>query len=79
HMTDYFPRRGLKKKLFPEADLYIMARVLHDYDDEKCVQLLTRPHKTCRPGGGVPVIEMVLREHRCVPLGRCYCVVIGRK
>ncbi|XP_072850603.2 acetylserotonin O-methyltransferase-like [Pogona vitticeps] len=51
----------------PEADLYILARILHDWEDEKCVQLLTKLHQACRPGGGVLVIEMLLNEDRCGP------------
>ncbi|XP_062983558.1 acetylserotonin O-methyltransferase-like [Elgaria multicarinata webbii] len=52
----------------PEADLYLLARVLHDWDDEKCVQLLTKLYKACKPGGGVLVSEMVLDEDRTGPL-----------
>ncbi|XP_027809907.2 acetylserotonin O-methyltransferase [Marmota flaviventris] len=44
----------------PEADLYILARVLHDWSDEKCSRLLARVHHACRPGGGVLVVERVL-------------------
>uniref|UniRef100_A0A8C8YSG0 Acetylserotonin O-methyltransferase n=1 Tax=Prolemur simus TaxID=1328070 RepID=A0A8C8YSG0_PROSS len=46
----------------PEADLYILARVLHDWTDEKCSQLLQRIQRTCRPGGGVLVVESLLAE-----------------
>lgn len=35
----------------PEADLYVLARVLHDWSHEKCVQLLARVQQACRPGG----------------------------
>nr|XP_020661245.1 acetylserotonin O-methyltransferase-like [Pogona vitticeps] len=51
----------------PEADLYILARILHDWEDEKCLQLLTKLHQACTPGGGVLVIEMLLNEDRCGP------------
>ncbi|KAH0624610.1 hypothetical protein JD844_032259 [Phrynosoma platyrhinos] len=34
----------------PEADLYILARILHAWDDEKCLTLLTKLHKACKPG-----------------------------
>ncbi|XP_062982322.1 acetylserotonin O-methyltransferase-like [Elgaria multicarinata webbii] len=51
----------------PEADLYILARVLHDWDDEKCVQLLTKLHKACKPGGGVLISEIILDENRTGP------------
>ncbi|CAI5772073.1 acetylserotonin O-methyltransferase-like [Podarcis lilfordi] len=62
HEGDFF------KDPIPEADLYILARILHDWDDEKCVQLLTRLHKACKPGGGVLVVEIVLNEDRSGPL-----------
>ena len=34
----------------PEADLYILARILYNWDDEKCMQLLRKLHKVCKPG-----------------------------
>nr|XP_060616813.1 acetylserotonin O-methyltransferase-like [Anolis sagrei ordinatus] len=52
----------------PEADLYILARILHNRDDENCVALLTKLHKACKPGGGVLVVETVLDEDRSGPL-----------
>ncbi|XP_053240190.1 acetylserotonin O-methyltransferase-like isoform X2 [Podarcis raffonei] len=65
------------KDPIPEADLYILTRVLHDWSDEKCVQLLTRLHKACKPGGGVLTVEMVLNEDRKGPV-RCqlYSVIM---
>ncbi|XP_028581476.2 acetylserotonin O-methyltransferase-like [Podarcis muralis] len=71
HKGDFF------KDPIPEADLYILARVLHDWSDEKCVQLLTRLHKACKPGGGVLIVEMVLNEDRKGPV-RCqlYSVIM---
>ncbi|XP_029786521.1 acetylserotonin O-methyltransferase isoform X2 [Suricata suricatta] len=48
------------KDPLPEADLYILARVLHDWSDERCSHLLTCIHGACRPGGGVLVIESLL-------------------
>ncbi|XP_062983743.1 acetylserotonin O-methyltransferase-like [Elgaria multicarinata webbii] len=62
HEGDFF------KDPIPEADLYILARVLHFLDDEKCVQLLTKLHKVCKPGGGVLVVEIILNEDRSGPL-----------
>ncbi|XP_044090995.1 acetylserotonin O-methyltransferase isoform X2 [Neovison vison] len=48
------------KDPLPEADLYILARVLHDWTDMRCSQLLARVHRACKPGGGVLVIESLL-------------------
>nr|XP_005896401.1 PREDICTED: acetylserotonin O-methyltransferase isoform X3 [Bos mutus] len=44
----------------PEADLYILARVLHDWTDAKCCHLLHRVYRACRTGGGILVIESLL-------------------
>uniref|UniRef100_A0A4X1T8E7 Acetylserotonin O-methyltransferase n=1 Tax=Sus scrofa TaxID=9823 RepID=A0A4X1T8E7_PIG len=44
----------------PEADLYLLARVLHDWTDDKCSRLLARIHGACRTGGGILVIESLL-------------------
>ncbi|XP_054979579.1 acetylserotonin O-methyltransferase [Sorex araneus] len=52
----------------PEADLFILARVLHDWTDARCVQLLSRVFQTCRAGGGVLVIESVLQADGRGPL-----------
>uniref|UniRef100_A0A8C3YQG2 Acetylserotonin O-methyltransferase n=1 Tax=Catagonus wagneri TaxID=51154 RepID=A0A8C3YQG2_9CETA len=52
----------------PEADLYLLARVLHDWTDEKCSRLLARVHRACRTGGGVLVIESLLDADERGPL-----------
>nr|XP_008114361.1 PREDICTED: acetylserotonin O-methyltransferase [Anolis carolinensis] len=62
HGGDFF------KDPFPEADLYILARTLHDWDDDTCEQLLTKIYKACKPGGGVMVLETVINEDRTGPL-----------
>uniref|UniRef100_A0A8I4A1H0 Acetylserotonin O-methyltransferase n=1 Tax=Callithrix jacchus TaxID=9483 RepID=A0A8I4A1H0_CALJA len=41
---DFFKDRLL------EADLYILARILHDWVDGKCSQLLERVYQSCKPG-----------------------------
>ncbi|KAL2769050.1 acetylserotonin O-methyltransferase isoform 1, partial [Daubentonia madagascariensis] len=56
------------KDPLPEADLYILARILHDWTDEKCSHLLQRIRHTCKPGGGVLVVESLLDEDRRGPL-----------
>ncbi|XP_039599489.1 acetylserotonin O-methyltransferase [Polypterus senegalus] len=52
----------------PVADLYILARILHDWTDEKCVELLIKVNKACQPGGGVLLIEALLNEDKSGPL-----------
>uniref|UniRef100_A0A8C8RWA4 Acetylserotonin O-methyltransferase n=1 Tax=Pelusios castaneus TaxID=367368 RepID=A0A8C8RWA4_9SAUR len=62
HEGDFF------KDPIPEADLYILARVLHDWADDKCLQLLANVHKACKPGGGVLIVETLLNEDKTGPL-----------
>ncbi|KAM7044600.1 acetylserotonin O-methyltransferase-like isoform 1-T1 [Molossus nigricans] len=52
----------------PEADLYVLARVLHDWTDDRCSYLLARIHRACPPGGGVLVIESLLDADGSGPL-----------
>ncbi|XP_041663845.1 probable bifunctional dTTP/UTP pyrophosphatase/methyltransferase protein isoform X2 [Cheilinus undulatus] len=44
----------------PKADLYILARILHDWPDEKVHILLKRIFDACRPGGAVLIAETML-------------------
>ncbi|KAM9032366.1 A-kinase anchor protein 17A isoform 3-T3 [Sarcophilus harrisii] len=62
HIGDFF------RDPIPEADLYILARILHDWADNKCIQLLKNIHHACRPGCGVLVVETLLAEDKRGPL-----------
>jgi acetylserotonin N-methyltransferase len=44
----------------PPADLYSLGRILHDWPDGKCRQLLARIYSMLEPGGGVLVAEKLL-------------------
>src|SRR3984957_6865609 len=46
----------------PEADIYLLKNVLHDWNDEEAVRILKRCRQAMRPGGRVVVIEMLLGE-----------------
>ncbi|MBN3305588.1 ASMT methyltransferase, partial [Amia calva] len=52
----------------PAADVYILARIIHDWKEEKCVQLLKRLHSLCQPGGGVLIVEALLFENKRGPV-----------
>jgi SAM-dependent methyltransferase len=57
--------RGLAGDFFidvPEADIYLLKHVLHDWNDEEAVRILKRCRQAMRPGGRVIVIEMLLGE-----------------
>ncbi|XP_040194122.1 acetylserotonin O-methyltransferase-like isoform X2 [Rana temporaria] len=56
------------KDAIPEADLYILGRIIHAWTEEKCLQLLKRVYQSCRPGGAVLLIEVLLNEDRSGPL-----------
>ncbi|XP_034433399.1 acetylserotonin O-methyltransferase 2 [Hippoglossus hippoglossus] len=52
----------------PAADLYVLARIIHDWPEEKCVTLLKKIYDTCKPGGGVLLVEAMLFENRRGPI-----------
>ncbi|MBN3320508.1 ASMT methyltransferase, partial [Atractosteus spatula] len=62
HEGDFF------KDPLPEADLYILARVLHDWTNTRSLELLTKVYRACKPGGGVLLVEALLNEDRSGPL-----------
>nr|XP_046219381.1 acetylserotonin O-methyltransferase isoform X4 [Oncorhynchus gorbuscha] len=62
HEGDFF------KDALPDADLYILARILHDWTDARSIELLTKVYRACRPGGGVLVVEALLCEDGSGPL-----------
>ncbi|XP_069017052.1 acetylserotonin O-methyltransferase 2 [Embiotoca jacksoni] len=52
----------------PAADLYVLARIIHDWPEEKCLTLLKKIYDTCQPGGGVLLVEAMLFENRRGPI-----------
>ncbi|XP_034153313.1 acetylserotonin O-methyltransferase 2 [Esox lucius] len=52
----------------PPADLFILARILHDWEENKCLQLLKKIHTCCQPGGGVLLVEALLFENHRGPV-----------
>lgn len=44
----------------PAADIYILKSVLHDWDDEACVKILSNIHAAANPGGRVFIVEMAI-------------------
>jgi acetylserotonin O-methyltransferase len=45
----------------PEADLYSLGRILHDWSDEKIYRLLAKIHAALPAGGGLLIAEKLLR------------------
>jgi SAM-dependent methyltransferase len=46
----------------PEADLYLLKHILHDWDHGQSVRILENCRRAMRPGGRVIVIELLLGE-----------------
>jgi acetylserotonin N-methyltransferase len=51
----------------PEADVYALARVLHDWGEEKIVALLRKVHDRLPAGGAVLVAEKLIADDRAGP------------
>jgi acetylserotonin N-methyltransferase len=52
----------------PEADLYAVGRILHDWSEAKIHRLLTRIHAALPPGGGLLIAETLLDEDHSGPV-----------
>lgn len=52
----------------PPADLYLLARIIHDWPEERCLKLLKKIYDACKPGGGVLLVETMLFENRRGPV-----------
>jgi hypothetical protein len=46
----------------PPADAYLMKLILHDWNDEECVQLLKTIHNSAADGGRIWIIEHLITE-----------------
>ena len=52
----------------PEADLYALGRILHDWAQETIDSLLKKIHGRLPPGGGILIAERFLNEDKTGPL-----------
>lgn len=77
---EYVERRGLTQWIgliegdffrdpLPEADLFSLGRILHDWREEKIRLLLKRIYERLPPGGALLVAERLLDEAKTGPLG----------
>lgn len=58
------------------GDVYVLKRVLHDWDDERALRVLGHCRDALAPGGRVAVVDMVLDDDRRVPVGRSLDVLM---
>jgi acetylserotonin O-methyltransferase len=47
----------------PEADLYSLGRILHDWSDEKCGRLLAKIYAALPPSGGLLIADKLREPH----------------
>jgi acetylserotonin N-methyltransferase len=52
----------------PPGDIYGLGRILHDWPEEKIHKLLVKIFECLPPGGGVLIMEKLIREDRCGPV-----------
>jgi O-methyltransferase/methyltransferase family protein len=65
-------RRGLTDRIdvvggdffqaVPPADLYLLKMILHDWDDDRSVQILENCRAAMNPGGRIAIVEMIVGE-----------------
>lgn len=46
----------------PAGDLYLLKHVLHNWDDDSCVKVLSRCREAMLPGGRVLILELLVGE-----------------
>jgi acetylserotonin N-methyltransferase len=52
----------------PDADLFALGQVLHDWSEDKIARLLRRIHNRLAPGGGLLIAERLLNEDGAGPV-----------
>jgi SAM-dependent methyltransferase len=46
----------------PPADIYLLKFVLHDWDDESCIKILSNIRDAMKPGGRLFIVEMIVSD-----------------
>ena len=46
----------------PAGDLHLLKFVLHDWDDDSCIQILRRCRDAMAPGGRIAIIELLVED-----------------
>jgi hypothetical protein len=58
------------KKVPEGGDLYILKNILHDWDDEKCILILTNIQKVMQSGSKLLIIETIIRNDNNYSFGK---------
>src|SRR5262249_13450986 len=43
----------------PPGDAYVVKMILHDWDDDPCVQILEKCRQAMKAGGRIPIVEVI--------------------
>jgi hypothetical protein len=54
----------------PRADAHIMSHIIHDWDDERSLKILSACHRAVNDGGKVLLVEMVIPESNEPSMGK---------
>jgi len=46
----------------PEADMYTLKHILHDWSDDKCITILRNVHKAMKADGTLIILETILPD-----------------
>ena len=67
----------------PEADIHLLKHIIHDWDDEQSILILSNCARTLRPKGRVVLVQRVMPEddRRARPLSDLNMLVVlpGRR
>jgi SAM-dependent methyltransferase len=58
------------------GNVYVLKRIVHDWDDDRAVRVLGHCRDALRPGGRVVVVDRVLADDEHIPSGRSLDVLM---
>ena len=69
HSKLHFQEGDFFKDRIPDTDCVIMSRVLHDWNDEQCIDILKNCNESLLDGGCLVLFEMVMPEKPMMDMG----------
>ncbi|MFP2927504.1 methyltransferase [Pyxidicoccus sp. 3LG] len=64
------------QRIPPGQDIYILSQILHDWDDEKSLRILTNIREAMRPESKLLIVETVLPGDNAMHFGNLYDVAM---
>jgi hypothetical protein len=58
------------------GDAYILSRIIHDWDEDQCLTILSHIHKAIKSNGRLLIVEMVLPEGDALHPGKMFDMVM---